>query len=85
MKRKFSVIKITIGIILIVLIVSNPSLKDFKEFKGIEPEAKYDKAVRRNYNFILFSIYQQADENSNYGSIYYLGVLDLFFEFQHYN
>lgn len=85
MKKKSSVIKIITGIILIVFIASNPSLKDFKEFKGIEPEPKYDRAIRRNYNFNLFSIYQQADDNGNYGSIYYLGVLNIFFEFQHYN
>ncbi len=72
--KKYKKIWMVIFSILLFLIITNPSLQNFKEYKGIEPEAQYDKAVRRNYNFILFSIYQQSNGEGLYYDNYYLGI-----------
>jgi hypothetical protein len=70
-KMKF---KIVIASILIFLIITNPSLKTFKDYVNTD--------ARRNYNFILFSIYQHIEyDRSGYGSYtyYYLGIAENFF------
>lgn len=78
--KKYKKLWIIIFSIVLFLLLTNPTYKNFKEFKGIEPEAQYDKAVRRNYNFILFSIYQQSDGEGHYGA-FYIGIASNFFEF----
>jgi len=81
MKNKYTRLKIIIGVILIVLVITNPSLKDFKEYKGISPIVSENNIVRRSHNFILFSTYQEADNIGEfYHSISYIGVFDNFFE-----
>ena len=72
--------------IVIFLILTNPGFKSFKEFKGIHPYAEYNMHVKRNYNFLLFSIYQQAnDDAGNYGSYYYFGIALNFFGFSYHS
>ena len=74
-------IKLTVCLFVIFLIITNPSLRDFKEYKGVEPEAKYNLAARKDYNFILFSIYEQADDEGDYlSNYYYIGIVSNFFE-----
>jgi hypothetical protein len=76
MKINKITIRIVIASLIIFLFITNPSLKDFKEFKGISHS--YTNA-KRNYNFILFSIYQEADRFGYYlGSDYYIGIADNF-------
>jgi len=53
MKKK---ILIGISILLLVLILTNPTLQDFKENIGFK-ESK-DNSVSKKYNFLLFSIYE---------------------------
>ena len=78
---KLSRIKLIIGIALIFMIITNPSIKEFKEFIGISPAAEDNNAVRRTHNFILFSIYQEAnDKGEFYYSTSYLGIASNFFE-----
>jgi len=74
-------ITLIVFLFVIFLIITNPSLRDFKEYKGVEPEAKYNLGARKDYNFILFSIYEQADVEGNYRSnYYYIGIIANFFE-----
>lgn len=78
---KRTTIKLIVCSFAIFLIITNPSLRDFKEYKGVEPEAKYNLGARKDYNFILFSIYEQADDEGIYRSnYYYIGIIDNFFE-----
>ena len=84
MNYKFTKQRIIVASIIIFLIATNPSLQNFKEFKGIEPVAENNLAVRKNYNFVLFSIYQQADDNGYYHSVYYVGTAYNFFQFAYY-
>ena len=77
-KRK---LKIIIASVLIFLIITNPDLKVFKEHVGVQQTSVN---VKRNYNFILFSIYQYQYRNENYtdnyiGKSYYLGIAANFF------
>ena len=80
-KSKF---KIIIALILAFLILTNPSLKTFKDYAGIQQ----GNAERRNYNFFIFSIYQNTetrprgddpDEGYSIYIHYYLGIADNFF------
>ena len=53
-ESKSSRIKIIIGIVLIVLIATNPSISDFKNYAQ-EPkdEEEPSKPLRRKYNFFI--------------------------------
>jgi len=78
--KRTTTIKIMVCLFVIFLIITNPSLRDFKEYKGVEPEAKYNLGARKDYNFILFSIYEQADDEGIYRSnYYYIGIIANFF------
>ncbi|MEO8854326.1 MAG: hypothetical protein ABI359_11125 [Ginsengibacter sp.] len=81
-KDKF---KIIICFILVFLIITNPSLETFKDYAGIQQK---NTAARRNYNFFIFSIYQNretrqlsedTDEGYSIYTHYYLGIADNFF------
>jgi len=56
--------------ILLLLIVTNPSAKSFKEYLGRD---SYFGLIRK-YNFFVFSIYETK------GSVQYLGLVGNFFE-----
>ena len=58
--------KYSLLVFTIFLFLTNPSLKDFKEFLGKDP-----KATRRKNNFLLFSIYEVGNEK-------YVGILKNF-------
>jgi hypothetical protein len=58
MKKAFKYLFITFGFVLLFLIITNPSLKQFKEHIGITKEKYYDLTFRRTNNFIIFSKYQ---------------------------
>ena len=59
------ILKLIIGL----LIITNPSAKDFKEFRG---EKSYS-GLKREQNWFIFSIY-------NDGSRKYLGIISNFFK-----
>lgn len=63
---------IGLGCLVLILIITNPSMQSFKEFLG---ESSYD-GLSRKYNFFLFSIYKDYD-----GDLY-LGFLGNFFFFK---
>lgn len=84
MKRKP---KLIIAIVIIFLIITNPSLKAFKDYVGVR---QTNLNARRNFNFIIFSIYKEEYKNqgseaygmSSYTSSYthyYLGIAENFF------
>lgn len=54
-----------VGIVLLVFIILNPGLSQFKEFNG-------DNSGTKSYNFLIFSLY-------NYNGSKYLGILMNFF------
>jgi hypothetical protein len=56
MEKKLSVknkILIALGIIILLFILTNPSMKSFKEYRGRDNT----KGLRREQNWIVFSIY----------------------------
>jgi hypothetical protein len=61
--------KIIIALILIIPIVLNPSLNQFKEFTGVNGAGS--NLLKRKANFLLFSIYEYEGE---YSTERYLGV-----------
>ena len=66
-------ILIVIGCIVLFFILTNPSMKSFKEYEG---ETSY-KGLKRKYNFIMFSIYKNGSET-------YIGVAKNFFYLGYY-
>lgn len=63
MKKKLS---ISLGVILVLLLILNPSLNQFKEYLGKEDSNMY----RRTNNFFICSIYQNGnDDNERYFAI----------------
>lgn len=84
MKRKP---KLIIAIVIIFLIITNPSPKSFKDYLGV---SQTNLNARRNFNFIIFSIYKEEYQNqaseaygvtsSSYSyKHYYLGIAENFF------
>jgi hypothetical protein len=85
---------ITITTLIILLIFTNPSLVDFKEYLPIEkPQAKakyepiefyefYRVSYSRKMNFILFSIFERTDTDIRGGDAFtetYYGFLNNFY------
>jgi hypothetical protein len=68
MKKKRTLV--TIGIILLGLILTNPTMNDFKDFIGDYGAAK------KKYNFIVFSIYYESPTlvGASYHRIEYVGI-----------
>lgn len=62
-------IQIGVGILLFILLITNPSLNNFKEFIGQKPN------VRRSSNYLIFSIF-----NDNYSNKAYLGIIKNFYD-----
>ncbi len=60
--------KYSILVLTMFLFLTNPSLKDFKEFLGRD-----SKVTRRKNNFLLFSIYEVDNKK-------YVGILKNFIE-----
>lgn len=68
-------LRVIVFLIIVFLIVTNPSVKDYKEYTGSE-------IVKRKYNFILFSLYDKGDKDGDYLSNYYdLGIASNFFQY----
>ena len=79
-ESKSSRIKIIIGIVLIVLIATNPSISEFKNHaqEPSDEEEPNKPALRRKYNFFILSIYEKGQYNygtKDFDYQNYLGVL----------
>lgn len=70
-KSLFKKIGYTILIIIAILIITNPSAKRFKEYRG---ENSYE-GLKRQQNWIIFSIYKDGYDS-------YLGIVLNFFELE---
>lgn len=81
MRLKIKNCRYIFGLVLIFLILSNPSLNSFKDFIGLYPEVEANNRVRRSYNFFIFSTYQEAHEDNFGSSLYYIGIADNFFQY----
>lgn len=46
---------------ILLLIILNPSIRQFKEFEGEGGRRFYSPSLRRESNFLLFSIYKADD------------------------
>jgi hypothetical protein len=57
---------ISIAVVLLFLIITNPSMKRFKEFNNSEVQ-------RRVSNYIIFSIYKTGDDIYNVDDHYIMG------------
>lgn len=71
-KKHKKVIGFATIIIIVILVITNPTLKNFKEFNPIgfnDEQGDY----RRSKNYLIFSIYEKANKK-------YLGILKNFFE-----
>jgi hypothetical protein len=75
---------IIIGIVLAVLIITNPSLKKFSEYKygigGIRV-VNIDEHFYKMNNFFIFSTFRQTNGRWNKENRYYIGILGNFFEY----
>src|ERR1700744_5348317 len=64
----------------IVLFIFNPSLKDFKEFVGDSKDYTEGHNLKRSFNFIVLSIYDNQLIDSNGSDIdsetKYIGILN---------
>jgi len=69
-KRFWITASYIIGIIILALIFTNPSIKRFKDFVG---QSSYSE-LKRKKNFLIFSIYEDRNDNE------YIGILLNFFE-----
>lgn len=79
MKRINKIIFATLLAIMVVLIVTNPSSKSFREYLG----AANTVPVRRINNWIIFSIYTKPNTYYKYYSDEkYLGIFSNFFRLQ---
>lgn len=68
-KRLLIVLAIAVG----VLIVLNPSKKDFDDYVGVN--SRYKPVTRRVNNYLIFSIYEQYP-----GGARYVGVISNFYQ-----
>jgi hypothetical protein len=57
---------IGLGVILVIMLITNPSIKDFEEYEN-------SRNVKREYNFFVCSIFKHYNDR-------YLGILGNFFE-----
>lgn len=72
MNKVLKVFLYSISISLLFLVLTNPSIKDFKDFVGVP----YDKgSEKRIKNYFIFSIYETRD----YGPIRYYGIMKNFY------
>lgn len=67
---------IVIGVLLLVLIITNPSLKNFKEYVGIEGATSFK--LKKNANFLIFSVYQSDLIGYGVRSGKYIGIFENF-------
>lgn len=79
MARKFfKYLLITLSCIIVILVITNPSIKTFKEFSG-----NTDTMITRESNFLIFSIFAEKEyaTDEKYGSKkYFLGIALNFFK-----
>lgn len=68
MKMLLKKIWIVAGIILVLFILLNPGINRFKEYSGLV--GKDSRYIKRKYNFVIFSIYEDS-----YSDKKYLGIL----------
>jgi len=59
-------------IIVLFLLIGNPGKHQFKEFLGI----KSDTAVKRKYNFLIFSIW--VEKGGNCDDVYFAAAFNFF-------
>ncbi len=57
MQRKY-IILCSLGVIVVILALTNPSVKNLKEHVGRESDDKYDITFRKVHNYILFSTFE---------------------------
>lgn len=75
-KKIAKIILISIGSILLFLIITNPSMRKFKEFNDSEIQ-------KRTKNYILFSVYEATDyypSEYSHHTTRYFGVALNFYE-----
>ena len=79
-KKIMRIILISLASILVFFIVTNPSMKSFKEFNDSEIQT-------RTKNYIFFSIYEATDYSSDYThyTTRYIGVALNFYPIHNYN
>lgn len=68
----------SIAAVLILLIVTNPSLKAFKEYYGMPSRLSGDISYSKNRNYFIFSKF--SIDESNEPTRMYLGILGNFFK-----
>lgn len=69
-KKAIKTLLIVLGAILLLLIITNPGIKRFKDFKG---ETSY-RGLKRTSNWLILSFYEDSNGNT------YLGMVLNFFE-----
>lgn len=64
-------------VLILLLIILNPSYSDFKDFTGHQKDNPY-YILQREYNFLLFSIYSTRDLDNGTESHRYFSILKNF-------
>lgn len=77
MSIKIKKMWIVIGIIFLVLALTNPSPTTFKDYLGF---SQTKTTVERKYNWIIFSIYRVPNGYYEVGGKWYLGIFMNFFD-----
>ena len=57
MRKAYKLFGISIAVIIVTLILTNPTAKDFKEYIGISEGKYFDLTLQRTHNYIIFSTY----------------------------
>jgi len=66
LKKILKYISIALGCIILILIITNPSLKQFKEYIGERNEWKaYDLTFNKKRNWLIFSEYEFSYTRNN--------------------
>lgn len=76
--EKVKKVWIVVGVIVLILIITNPTPKEFKEYMGYPDNSL---SIKRAYNFIIFSIYTDKKDFDKH----YLAVFKNFFSVGYFN
>jgi len=78
-------ILIVVGVVLLLLIITNPSLKAFRDFNpSLSTYSNYSVSpdYKRSINCFIFSVYKYVDTDHDYSATY-LGIAGNFIKIGH--
>jgi len=64
-----------IGVLATILLITNPSIKSFEDYLGLQPIVRQAVMLRKERNFIFCSIYSESLKGKRY-----FGILSNFYQ-----